>query len=624
MMHAEDEEEQLRKVALQNAQSILAVRRRAEQQLLQITEELEEEKRILEILNKTGTALASKLELQELVQTVTEAATELTGAQFGAFFYTVTDTKGEAFTLYALSGATTEAFEDLGLPRPAPSFALTFRGGGVLRIADVTKDPRYEQMGPHHGMPQSHLTVRSYLAIPVTARSGEVIGGLFFGHPESDVFTERSERLVVGIAAQAANAIDNARLYEAARAAAEERSRLLEAERQARSEVERVSLIKDEFLATLSHELRTPLNAVLGWSEYLRSRTADDTDTRRALETIVRNARAQAQLIEDLLDMNLIVSGKIRLDVQRVDLVPIVEAALESVRPSANAKSIVLRSTVDPNAGAVFGDPNRLQQVLWNLLSNAVKFTPKGGKIDVLVQRVNSHAEIAVYDTGMGIGPEFLPHLFERFRQADSSTTRKYGGLGLGLSIVKQLVELHGGSVRAESRGLGCGATFVVSLPLRPVVESNGASRTHPTSQSVLPRAPSVSLSGIRVLLIDDEPDARDLLRSLLTAAGAQVLTAASADEGLLCAKSERPDVIVSDIGMPERDGYEFIRDVRRLSSAEGGKTPAIALTAFARSEDRTRAMLAGYQVHVSKPIEPVELIATIKSLTGNRLDRVD
>jgi signal transduction histidine kinase/ActR/RegA family two-component response regulator len=623
MMHGEDEEEQLRKVALQNAQSILLVRRRAEQELLLITEELEEEKRVLEILNKTGAALASKLELQALVQTVTDAATELTGAQFGAFFYSVSDTKGDSFMLHALSGTPREAFEDRGEPLPTPSFALTFRGGGVLRIADVSKDPRYSQMGPHHGIPQGQLPVRSYLAIPVTARSGEVIGGLFFGHPESDVFTERSERLVVGIAAQAANAIDNARLYEAAKAAAEERSRLLDAERQARSEVERVSLIKDEFLATLSHELRTPLNAVLGWSEYLLTRTAENTDTRRALETIVRNARAQAQLIEDLLDMNLIVSGKIRLDVQRVDLVPIVEAALDSVRPSANAKAIVLRSTVDPNSGAVFGDPNRLQQVLWNLLSNAVKFTPKGGRIDVLVQRVNSHAEITVQDTGIGISPGFLPHLFERFRQADSSSIRKYGGLGLGLSIVKQLVELHGGGVRAESRGEGCGASFVVSLPLRAVLESNGSARTHPTSQSVLSqRAPGVSLSGIRVLLIDDEPDARDLLRSVLTGVGAEVLTAASADEGFVCAKAERPDVIVSDIGMPERDGYEFIRDVRGLSRAEGGKTPAIALTAFARSEDRTRAMLAGYQVHVSKPIEPVELIATIKSLAGNRLDR--
>jgi signal transduction histidine kinase/ActR/RegA family two-component response regulator len=624
MMRSEEEEQQLRRVAVQNAQSILAVRRRAEQELLQITEELEEEKRVLEILNKTGAALASKLELQDLVQTVTDAATELTGAQFGAFFYTVSDSKGEAFTLYALSGATREAFEDFGQACPTPSFALTFRGGGVLRIADVTKDPRYSQMGQHHGVP-GHLPVRSYLAIPVTARSGEVIGGLFFGHGESNVFTERSERLVVGIAAQAANAIDNARLYAAAKSAAEERSRLLEAERQARSEVERVSLIKDEFLATLSHELRTPLNAVLGWSEYLLSRTAEDTDTRRALETIVRNARGQAQLIEDLLDMNLIVSGKIRLDVQRVDLAPIVEAALESVRPSANAKAIVLRSTIDPNTGEVVGDPNRLQQVLWNILSNAVKFTPKGGKIDILVQRVNSHVEIVIHDTGIGIGPEFLPCLFERFRQADSSTTRRYGGLGLGLSIVKQLVELHGGGVRAESKGEGSGATFVVALPLRPIVESNGTPSQHPRSQSLLPqRAARVSLSGIRVLLVDDEPDARDLLRSVLTAVGAEVLTAASADEGFLCAKVEHPDVIVSDIGMPERDGYEFIRDVRRLSSAEGGKTPAIALTAFARSEDRTRAMLAGYQVHVSKPIEPVELIATIKSLTSNRLDRAD
>ena len=307
----------------------------------------------------------------------------------------------------------------------------------------------------------------SYLAVPVISRAGEVLGGLFFGHPDCGVFSERHERLIVGLAAQAAIAIDNARLYEQARRDADERARLLETERQSRAEIERISTMKDEFLATLSHELRTPLNAVLGWAEILLSRVKDDAaGSKRGLETIARNARAQAQLIDDLLDMNRIVSGKIRLDVQRVELAPVIGAALDSVRPSAEAKSITVRSTIGPDVGPVFGDAARIQQVVWNLLSNAVKFTPKGGKVDVLLQRLDAHLEITVRDSGMGIGAEFLPHLFERFRQADASTTRRHGGLGLGLAIVKQLVELHGGTVRAESGGDGEGATFIVNLPV--------------------------------------------------------------------------------------------------------------------------------------------------------------
>ncbi|MDB4994821.1 MAG: two-component hybrid sensor and regulator [Myxococcaceae bacterium] len=617
-MEPDDEEEKLlRSVALQNIETILRARQRAEQELLETKEALEDETRILELLNETGAKLASNLELRAVVQAVTDAGTQLSGAQFGAFFYTATNEDGDMFSLYTLSGAPREAFEKFGHPRATPIFGPTFQGG-VIRLDDVRTDPRYGQWAPHHGMPKHHLPVVSYLAVPVIARSGKVIGGLFFGHAESGVFTERSERLLVGVAAQAAIAIDNARLYEDAKSAAEERARLLDGERAARAEVERVSLVKDEFLATLSHELRTPLNAVLGWSEMLLSRAEAGSEARRGLETIVRNARAQAQLIEDLLDMNRIVSGKIRLDVQRLDLAPVVEAALDSVRPSADAKGIVIRRTLDPNSGPVFGDPNRLQQVVWNLLSNAVKFTPRGGKIDVIVARVNSHVEISVQDSGMGIAAEFLPHLFERFRQADSSTTRKFGGLGLGLSIVKQLVELHGGSVKAESPGEGRGATLTVSLPLRAVRESS-TPREHPTAPraSVL-RAPEISLGGLKVLVIDDELDARELVQYVLLSADAEVISAGSATEGFDLLKAERPDVVVSDIGMPDNDGYQFMRDVRALHSSEGGMTPGIALTAFARSEDRTRAMLAGYQVHVSKPIEPRELVAAVMSLAAN------
>ena len=606
-MERDDEEQLLRSTALQNATAILAARQRAEDELRRTKEALEEETRILETLNRTGAMLVSQLDLQSLVQAVTDAARQACGAQFGAFFYTERDATGGIFTLYTLSGAPREAFDKFGHPRATPLFAPTFEGHGVIRIADVHADARYGQWAPHRGMPPGHLPVRSYLAVPVKGRSGDVIGGLFFGHPEPDVFTARAERLIVGIAGQAGIAVENARLFEEAKRAAD-------AERAARSEVERVSLMKDEFLATLSHELRTPLNAVLGWAEMLLARA--DAETKRGLETIARNARAQAQLIEDLLDMNRIVSGKIRLDVQRLMLDNCIEAAVDTVRPSAESKRIRLLMTLDPNAGPVFGDPHRLQQVVWNLLSNAVKFTPKDGRIDVILQRVNSHVEIVVADTGIGLKAEDLPHVFERFRQVDSSTTRKYGGLGLGLSIVKQLVELHGGTVRADSPGEGHGSTFTVSLPLRAIRE--GDHREHPTTGRVpVVRSLDIKLDDLRVLVVDDEPDARELVRSVLTQAGAMVTTAASAVDGLELVKTAKPDVIISDIGMPERDGYQLIRDIRALPSNSGGNTPAVALTAFARSEDRTRALIAGYQVHLSKPIEPHELVVTIASLMG-------
>lgn len=618
----DDEEKRLRSAALKNAHTILLARQRAEDELLRTkealerrTEQLHEETRLLDLLHRAGRAIASTLDLQTLLQAVTDAATELSSAKFGAFFYNVTTPEGGAYQLFTLSGAPREAFERFGMPRATPIFAPTFQGEAPVRSDDITKDPRYGQWGPHHGMPEGHLPVRSYLAVPVAMRSGEVIGGLFLGHQEAGVFGERTERLIVGLAAYAAVAVENARLYDQAKRAAAERETLLDAERSARLELERANLMKDEFLATLSHELRTPLNAVLGWSEMILQRAGDREDLRRGLETIVRNARAQAQLIEDLLDMNRILSGNVRLDVQQINLSAIVDAAVESVGPSAVAKGIRLRKLIDPRAGPMIGDPNRLQQVVWNLLSNAVKFTPKGGKIDVAVARVNSHLEITVSDSGIGLDPSFLPHLFERFRQADSSTTRRFGGLGLGLSIVKHLVELHGGTVRAESQGEGTGATFVVCLPLGPIRDPAG--RQHPATPLPVPRGEEVVLAGVKILVVDDERDARELLQLLLEESQAVVSIAASADEALELLGSERPDIVVSDIGMPGKDGYQLVRELRALPPEQGGRTPAIALTAFARSEDRTRAMLAGYQVHLSKPIEILELVAAIATLLG-------
>lgn len=592
----------------------ITVRKRAEASLV-------EEAAVLDLLSRTGAEIASTLELPTLLQRITDAATQLSGAEFGAFFYNTTDAAGDVYMLYTLSGAAREDFERFGQPRATPMFGQTFNGGPPVRCDDVMADPRYGQWGPHFGMPKGHLPVRSYLAVPVISRGGETLGGLFFGHSKTAVFSERSQRLVVGIASQASVAIDNARLYEGARQVAIDRERLVDAERAARENIARVSQLKDEFLATLSHELRTPLTAILGWAKLLL-RKADPETLARGLDAIDRNATAQARLIDDLLDMNRIISGKVRLDVQPIDLAGIVDVAVDAIRPSAEAKQLRLRKVIDPHAAPVSGDPNRLQQIFWNLLTNAVKFTPKGGAVDVVLQRVNSHLEVLVSDTGVGIAAEFLPQVFDRFRQADSSVSRSLGGLGLGLSIVKQLVELHGGTVAARSDGEGCGAVFVVSLPLAPL--RSAAGRVHPSA--TLPTGPELAinldLDGLAVLVVDDEPDARDLICELLRERRAEVHVAASAAEALQQIERHLPAVLVSDIGMPGHDGYHLIREVRRLPPERGGRTPAIALTAFARSEDRTRAMLSGYQVHVSKPIEAQELIATIASLSGRTQQR--
>ncbi len=409
------------------------------------------------------------------------------------------------------------------------------------------------------------------------------------------------------------------------RQAATDREEILASERAARSEAERTSRMKDEFLATLSHELRTPLNAILGWSQILASGSRDDADLSEGLATIERNARAQTQIIEDLLEMSRIISGKVRLDVQRVDLAAVVQAAMETLKPAADAKGVRLQAVLDPRAGPVNGDPNRLQQVFWNLLTNAVKFTPRGGRVQVVLECVNSHLEVSVTDTGEGIRPDFLPYVFDRFRQSDASTTRRHGGLGLGLAIVKQLIELHGGTVRARSDGEGKGAAFIVSLPLKvlhvepePVQE-----RRHPKTASVPVAADlCADIAGVKVLIVDDEPDARALLKRLLEDCGAVVTVAASAEEAMRKLQAERPDVIASDIGMPGEDGYALIRRIRALGPERGGDTPALALTAYARADDRVKAVMAGFQHHISKPVEPAVLIAMVASLTGRTGDR--
>jgi PAS domain S-box-containing protein len=395
-----------------------------------------------------------------------------------------------------------------------------------------------------------------------------------------------------------------------------EREFFLESERAARSEAERLGRMKDEFLATLSHELRTPLNAIQGWATLLRQRHVSPQDRDRGLEIIERNVRVQGEIINDLLDMSRIISGKMDLDVQSVFLHEIIEAAIESVGPSATAKGIRIQPVLDTRIGAVRGDPNRLQQVLWNLLSNAVKFTPKDGRIRIALQRVNSHAEICVEDNGIGIAPEFLPHVFERFRQADSTSTRRQGGLGIGLSLVKTLVEMHGGSVKADSPGVNSGSVFTVDLPVahvrerHPLPTARGHSPTDVALEFDLPR-----LDNVRVLIVDDEPDGRDLIARILSERGAEPLCASSASEALSLLGRERVDVLLSDIGMPDVDGLELIRRVRALDESRSSPLPAIAITAYARTQDRQRALLAGFHMHLSKPVETRELVASIAGL---------
>ena len=387
-----------------------------------------------------------------------------------------------------------------------------------------------------------------------------------------------------------------------------ERDHLLAREQAARARAEEAGRLKDEFLATVSHELRTPLNAILGWAHVLRRTERTDPRERHAVEVIERNARAQARVIDDLLDVSRIITGKLRLDVHPLMPAAAIDSALDSLKPMADAKGIRLHSVLDSSAGPVSGDPARLQQIVWNLVSNGIKFTPKGGRVEVRLERVDSSVEIAVSDTGEGIRPEFLPHVFDRFRQSDAGIARRTGGLGLGIAIVRHLVELHGGSVGAESPGPGEGATFMVRLPLRPV-RSHG---DRPSMAASEDRGRMPDLSGCRILIVDDEPDTRELLREVLEHCGGEVRDAASAEEAMAALKSWTPSVIVSDIGMPGEDGYAFIRRVREWERESGQRVPAVALTAYARSEDRIRALLAGYQVHVAKPIEPVEFALVV------------
>jgi PAS domain S-box-containing protein len=551
---------------------------------------------ITEKLGEVGAVVASTLDRDTIVQKVTDTARELTHAEFGAFFYNVRDpVAGDAYMLYTLSGAPKEAFAMFPYPRATAVFGPTFPGEKTVRLDDVRDDPRYGKHAPFFGMPADHLPVRSYLAVPVKSMSGRLLGGLFFGHSQAGMFTALHARAAEGVAAWASVALENARLYVEAREA---------------------NRMKDEFLAVLSHELRTPLNAIVGYARLLRGGILSGEKAVRGLETLERNATWLTQIVEDVLDVSRIVSGKIRLDVQPVELPLIIDNAVATIQPAADAKGVRLETIIDPRVGPVSGDPDRLQQVLWNLLANAVKFTSKDGRVQVRLERVSSHVELIVSDTGAGIPADFLPFVFERFRQAEAGTTRKTGGLGLGLAIVRHIVEMHGGTVEAASGGEGQGATFRVRLPIRAVQPTRvDVRREHPRTERLDPLTALGDLRGIRVLAIDDEEDALTLLRVVLESAGADVSTVASPAAALESIEAIKPDVLVVDLGMPEMDGFAFISRLRASSNPLIRDLPAAALTAFARSEDRTKALRSGFEMHLAKPVDPGELVASVATL---------
>ena len=482
-------------------------------------------------------------------------------------------------------------------PSGVPSVLRTGRSAFLRHVRDA--DLVIAAQSPEQLAMFRALGMKSWIIAPLAAR-GRVLGAITLVMADSGrSYDDGDVALAEDLARRAAVAIDNAQLYQEAQVA---------------------NRSKDEFLATLSHELRTPLNAVYGWARMLRAGEVADEARGRALEAIERNSRAQCQLIEDLLDIARIGTGKMRLDVRPIDPATVIAAALDAVRPAGEAKQIRLHSVLDPKAGPVAGDPDRLQQVVWNLLSNAVKFTPKGGRVEVQLQRVNSHVEILVSDTGQGIDADDLPHIFERFRQVETGPTRSHGGLGIGLALVRHLVELHGGTVHAHSAGKGAGATFVVKLPLAIAhVAPHEPSRVHPTADRGTPLAMIPDqLRGVDVLLVDDDVDSLEFVRTLLERAGATVLAAGSAKEALEALGRQSVDIIISDVEMPGEDGYTLLRRIREAGH-DATRLPVVALTAYGRVEDRIRALSSGFALHVPKPVEPAELIAVVASVVRGR-----
>jgi signal transduction histidine kinase/ActR/RegA family two-component response regulator len=555
-------------------------------------EALADEVRTLQALNQIGLVVASELDLQRAVQKVTEAATALVGAAFGAFFYNVRGEQGEAYELYSLCGAPREDFAHFPKPRNTALFGPTFRGESCVRSDDITQDPRYGLNAPHRGMPRGHLPVRSYLAVPVISRAGEVLGTMFFGHREAGVFDERSERQAVSIAAHAAIAIDNARLYEAAQLQIKERARievaLHEADRR-----------KDEFLAVLAHELRNPLAPLRSGLEIIRQLTRDNGATLlRTTEMMGRQIGHLVRLVDDLLDLSRVTHGRLELRREPLLLREVAEAAIEGSRTLIDARGHELIFQCLDDRLAVDGDAHRLAQVVANLLSNSAKYTPPGGRITLTVERIGNEALISVTDTGIGIPTESLSRIFEMFSQIRSDGNQSEGGLGIGLALVQHLVQLHGGTVSATSHGAGEGSEFVVRLPALAFVDWRDES-PHVVGPEVL-----ANVMSRRVLVADDNTDAADMWLQL---AGHSVRTAADGEQVVEVAERFRPDVIFMDLGMPRLDGLAASRKIR--SQPWGRGIRIVALTGWGREEDRLRTQAAGIDLHWVKPVDPHALM---------------
>jgi len=578
----------------------------------------------LNMLINLGQELAAEHDPSQVLERFCRSARKIVGAEQAAVC--IFDTDDEASSSF-YECASDEVASRKGTPkigRQALNLLVTERR--PLRLTEADELLRDDS--------RSSNSVHSFLGAPIFS-AGEVCGWVYLVNKlHAEDFSEADERLTVTLATQVAIYYENASLYRDAqhhavelqleiterKQAEEERAQLLISEQAARAEAEKANRTKDEFLATLSHELRTPLSAILGWSHLLRTEQLEEEQVTRAFETIERNARAQAQLIDDLLDVSRIITGKLELRLNPVDLSPAIAAAIDSVRPTFEAKAISFEPALESAACLVLGDANRLQQIFGNLFSNAVKFTPRGGQVSVKVRRDDSQVQIAVSDTGIGITPEFVPFIFDRFRQADGSTTRMHGGLGLGLAIVRHLVELHQGVIAVESPGKGKGSTFTINLPLAPAtIAAESANGEEPVGKGE-DFGDSKTLDGLRILVLDDEADSRDLIMAILTRYGSEVKCTESASEALRAFQDWNPDLIVSDIGMPDEDGYSLIKKLRKLKSKRAKQVPAVALTAYATVEDRARALTAGFQIHVAKPIDPEVLVRSIASALGRKI----
>jgi len=562
--------------------------------------ELDDRRREAEVVAELVRSISASLDLDTVLERVCVAARELTGSDIAALALPENAEAPipEAMTVRArVAPGAAEQPTIRRIERGRGVGGRVMETGRPFRTDQYRTDPRFTK---EYVDPAGEAGVVAVLVVPV--RIDERVGGLLYViNRVARPFSDRDESVLLGLSDHAAVAIRNARL--------------LATQQAALAEAEGANRAKDQFLATLSHELRTPLTAMLGWVRMLRSGRLTGEQTNAALEVIERNTRLQAQLINDLLDVSRIVAGKLQLDLRPMELVSVVEEAMASIKGDADAKGLAIESSINPSAGPVLGDRVRLLQIVVNLLSNSLKFTPADGRISVVLERVGATARIQVTDTGIGIEPALVPHVFNRFLQADSTSSRKHGGLGLGLAIVRHLAELHGGSVHAESAGPGLGATFTLELPILVAGSGRGERVAIERVEGVEPRLPR--LDGLRVLVVDDHDDARELIRTVLEQCGADVAVAGSADEALQALEHRRVDVLLSDLAMPGADGFELIRRVRAREQAAGAATlPAVALTAYAGTVDRARALAAGFQAHASKPIAPDELATLVHSLT--------